>query len=192
MKKEMEVDPKVPYDQMPKVLQNLMDDHKAFKAALTNFEESLGKLRARGLAPDKEIDEALRYFFGFLDDQMVQHEVKEEKILFPLLQERLIEKGEHDAADEPKTAVDMLQDDHSKVTQLAAVTYNFLGLAPRLPDAESRAIVLDAALEQSKTLAEILRLHMFREDTIVFPLAAKYLTDQEFDELERRIAKIAG
>ena len=182
----------VPYDEMPKVLQNLMDDHKAFKTPLKNFEEALGKLREKGLTPDKEVDESLRNFFSFLDDQMVGHELKEEKILFPLLRERLIEKGEHGAGDAPTTAVDMLEDDHSKVMQLAAVTFNFLGLAARLPDPRSRAIVLDAALEQGKTLAEILRLHMFREDSVVFPLAAKHLTDQEFDDLEQRVAKISG
>ena len=182
----------VPYEKMPKILQNLMDDHKAFEAPLKSFEEALGKLRENGLAPDKEVDEALRSFFSFLDDQMIGHEAKEEKILFPLLQERLIEKGEHGGGDMPTTAIDMLEDDHSKVMQLAAVTFNFLGLAARLPDAPSSAIVLDAALEQGEVLTELLRLHMFREDSIVFPLAAKHLTDTEFGEMELRLTKAVG
>lgn len=182
----------VPYEAMPKVLQCLMDDHGAFKTALEIFEEVLGRLQENGLAPDRKLDEALRNFFGFLDEQMVGHELKEEKILFPLLQERLIEKGEHGAGDPPRTAVDVLEDDHSKAMQLAAVTFNFLGLAARLPDARSRAMVLDAALEQGRALIDLLRLHIFREDSIVFPLAAKHLTDREFDEIERRMARIAG
>jgi hemerythrin-like domain-containing protein len=174
----------VPYEAMPPFLQGLMDEHKTIQIALESFEGVLGQLQENGLKPDKGVDEGLRSFFNLLDDQIVSHHQKEEKILFPVLHLRLIEKGEHSSGGEsPITAVDMMEDDHVKLMQIAAVTFNYLGLAARLPDVRSRAIVLDAALEQGKALVELLRLHMFREDSVVFPLAVKHLSRSELNEM---------
>ncbi len=176
----------VSYEAMPRFLQKLMDDHKNFEAALGTFEEALARLKENGLKPDKDVDEGLRNFFSFLDDQIVAHSLVEQKVLFPPLHDRLIETGEHSKGQLPKTAVDMLEDDHARMMQLAAVTFNFLGLAARLPDAPSRAVALDAALEQGRALIELLRLHMFREDNVVFALAVKHLAGPDFDEMEKR------
>jgi len=176
----------VPYASMPKMLQRLIDEHEKFRGVLDSFENILNDLRENGLTAAPNVDSRLAEFFRFLDNEIVAHNLKEEKVLFPLLSERLIEKGEHSQGPSPTTAVDMLEDDHVKMMQLAAVTFNFLGLAARLPDARSRAIVLDTAIEQGKTLIELQRLHMFREDTIVFALAVKHVSDDEFAEMERR------
>ena len=180
----------VAYEAMHPFLQHLMDDHKAVINALESFEEDLLHLQKEGVSRD--VQQGLSDFFRFLDEQIVRHHVKEEKILFPLLQERLLEKGEHSQSPVPKTAVDMLEDDHVKVMQLAAVTFNFFGLALRLPDAASRALVLDAALEQGKTLVELLRLHIFREDQIVFPLAHNHVTPGELGDMERRLVTVSS
>ena len=175
----------IPYEDMPNFLQNLIDEHKTIQLALDEFEGVLGHLQESGLKSDQGVDESLRKFFNFLDDQIVSHHQKEEKNLFPLLHQRLIEQGEHSSGggETPITAIDMMEDDHIKLMQLAAVTFNLLGLAARLPDLRSRAITLDAGLEQGKTLVELLRLHMFREDTLVFPLAVKHLSIRELDEM---------
>lgn len=176
----------VPYEAMPAFLRALMDDHRSFEGSLTAFEHILASLQENGLKPDKSVDGGLREFFAFLDDHVVPHHMREEKILFPVLHERLLEAGEHGAGRTPKTAIDVLEDDHAKAMQHAAVTFNFLGLAARLSDAASRAIVLDAALQQGKALVELLRLHMFREDNIVFALAVRHLSDTELGEMEKR------
>ena len=39
----------VPYGEMPKFLQKMMDDHKAFQTALESFEEALGEERQQRL-----------------------------------------------------------------------------------------------------------------------------------------------
>ncbi|NIT60223.1 MAG: hypothetical protein GWN00_29655 [Aliifodinibius sp.] len=62
-------------------------------------------------------------------------------------------------------------------------------MASRLPDASSRTLVLDAALEQGKTIVELLRLHIFREDNVVFPLAVKYLSNDELKMMEKLLPK---
>lgn len=176
------------YEDMPALLRKLMDDHQSCLKELAAFEELLQQLNQHGLAQAKETQQGLKQFFSFLDNEIVRHNIMEEKILFPLLQERLLENGEHSKGHYPKTAVDMLEDDHVKVMQLAAVTFNFMGLSSRLPDAASRALVLEAALEQAKTLVELLRLHIFREDNVVFPIAAKYLCQDEFRKMEDQLS----
>lgn len=173
----------IPYEDLHPFLQHLMNDHKACKEELDAFEEMLFQIQKEGVPRD--INQALSKFFRFLDEHVVVHHVKEEKILFPLLQDRLLAAGEHSRGPTPRTAVDMLEDDHLKIMQLAAVTFNFFGLAGRLPDPASRTIVLDAAIEQAKTMTEMLRLHIFREDNIVFPLAARHITGKELDEMAR-------
>lgn len=173
----------IPYEDLHSFLQHLMDDHKACIEELDAFEEILIQIQKEGIP--RGINQPLSKFFRFLDEHVVAHHMKEEKILFPLLQDRLLAAGEHSQGPAPRTAVDMLEDDHIKIIQFAAVTFNFFGLAGRLPDPASRTIVLDAAIEQAKTMIEMLRLHIFREDNIVFPLAARHITGEELDEMTR-------
>lgn len=179
----------IPYEKMPIFLQKFMDEHKACLKELAAFEQVLLKLQENGLTPNQDVDKGLRQFFSFLDESILLHNLKEEKILFPLLQERLLEMGEHSKGQYSKTAVDMLEDDHIKLMQTAAVTFNLLGLAARLPEAASRLITLDAALQQGQSLVELIRLHIDREDNVVFSVAVKYLSGEEFLEMEKKLAR---
>lgn len=180
----------IPYEDLHPVIRHFIDEHKACIGAIDAFEGTLNDIQQKGLEPAS--NQGLGHFFRFLDEKVVRHNLKEEKILFPLLHERFLERGEHSGGtSSPRTAVDMLEDDHVKLMQLAAVAFNFFGLAVRLPDPASRALVLDAALEQAKTLVELLRLHIFREEHIVFPLAHRYATPDELDEMGRRLEAFA-
>ena len=183
----------IPYEEMPPFLQKLMDDHRRFTEALDAFEQALAQLREHGLPQASgPVDEAISAFFGYLDEHIVAHHAHEERILFPLLRERLLAAGEHGVGEAPRTAVDMMDDDHARGMQLAAVAFNFLGLSSRLPDARSRAIVLDAAIEQGRALIELMRLHMFREDNVVFTMAARHLTADELSRMEAQLAELRG
>jgi len=175
-------DQSVPYDQMHPVLQALRDEHESAKEAVQGFEDALIALQKDGIR--READAALRAFFEAIDENVIPHNRKEEKILFPLLAQRLLENGEHSKGADRHTAVDMLESDHLEIVQLSAVVLNFFALAGRLPDENSRLLVFDAAIEQGKALVELLRLHIFREDTVVFSLAHKYITVDEFDQLD--------
>ena len=79
----------------------------------------------------------------------------------------------------------MLEDDHVQAIQIAALSFNFFGLAARLPNPKSQVIVLDAAVNQGKNLIEHLRLHIFREDNVVFTEAHHHITGEEFDRMVR-------
>ena len=100
-----------------------------------------------------------------------------------MLHKRLIESGEHGEGANPTTAVDMMEDDHIKFIQLGALAFNMLGLAARLPDPNSRRFTYDVAYDNSRELIEMLRLHIFREDSVLFPLAHGLITFEEMDAM---------
>ena len=167
-------------------LRKFTDEHAHFMEELKVFEAAIISVQKTGFT--KELDGSLRHFFHCFDADFIPHSRREEATLFPLLHERLIADGEHGRGEVPTTAVDLMKDDHLKAVQLAAVVLNFLGLAFRLPDERSRLIVLDAALEQGKNLVEHLRLHIFREDNIVFSSAHRLISGNEFDEMQPEVS----
>lgn len=173
----------VSYDQMDVLLQKYMDEHKVCINKAEMFEKGLVRFKENGYRLNEEINKAFSEFFHFLDHNIMDHNQREEKQLFPLLHKRLIESGEHGEGMDPKTAVDMMEDDHIKFIQLGALTFNMLGLAPRLPDERSRMLVYDVAFNNGLELIEMLRLHIYREDNIVFPLAHKLISKEDFAEL---------
>ena len=118
---------------------------------------------------------------------MLAHNNKEEKVLFPILHKKLLEAGEHSVGAVPMTAIDVMEDDHVKFIQLGALSFNLLGLATRLKDEASRIFVLDTAYENARELVELLKLHIYREDYTLFPLAQKYLSKEEFESIEKEM-----
>lgn len=182
----------LPYEALPPFLQHLTAEHQQIQDELTALEEALQQLRNSGGHPSREVDQAIQRFFRFLDEAIVPHHLREEKLLFPRLQQQLLESGLHSRSAVRRTAVDMLEDDHIKLMQLAAVVFNFLGLTDRLPDPASRALVMDAAIEQGRQLVEMLRLHIFREENVLFPLAVEQLSEEEFLRLRESIANSRG
>lgn len=163
------------------LLQELIAEHRPLEEALNSFEKALNALQSEGVT--REVDDSVKEFFRFFDEHFIQHNRREEKQLFPLLKRKLISSGEHSQGPDQTTAVEVLEDDHVKAHQQLAVIFNFLSLAFRLQDANSRLIVLDLAIQQGKNLVEEVRLHIFREENVVFPLADKLLTKAEMDLL---------
>jgi iron-sulfur cluster repair protein YtfE (RIC family) len=171
----------VAVEDMHPFLQRLVAEHLQFQNEVNTFEDTILSIQKDGYT--KAADGRLRHFLNFLDEEFIAHNRREEAALFPLLRLRLLAAGEHGSGDEPQTPVDLMQDEHIKAVQLAAVILNFLGLAFRFPDERTRLTILDAALEQGKFLVELLRLHVFREDNVVFPLAQQLITSAEFDRM---------
>lgn len=176
----------VPAEALHPFLRKLRDEHVPFMQELNAFEAAIHSIQKVGYT--READAKLRQFFNHLDQEFTPHSRREKAALFPLLRERLIARGEHGSGNDPATATDVMEDEHAKAMQLAAVVVNFLGLVFRLPDERSAMIVLDAALEQGKNLVELLRLHVFREDNVVFSLAHRLISRAEFDEMQSMAA----
>ncbi len=172
----------VPYDELSPVLKHLCDEHQIILKEIEKFEAALLGIRQSGIT--KELNQTLASFFQFLDDKIVLHHLKEERVLFPILHDCLLNIGEHSSGSIPETAVDMMEDDHIKVMQLAALCFSLMGIASRLTDLSSRAIIADMAIEQGSALVELLRLHIFREDNVVFALAHQNMSEQETARLK--------
>lgn len=177
----------VPYEELTPFLRHLADEHKIILSELEKFESALVEIRKAGI--NKGLNKMLADFFQFLDDSIVLHHLKEERVLFPLLHDHLLDKGEHSPGPVPETAIDMLENDHIKIMQLATLAFSLMGISSRLTDTVSRALLIDTAVEQGNSIIELLRLHIFREENVVFALASKHLTTGEFKEMEVKMKK---
>ncbi len=177
----------VDLESMTDSLGSLMDEHKEVIDKLDDFEASLIAFKKDDFRMSKEINDSFAAFFSFFDNDILVHNRKEERHLFPILKQRLIESGEHSKEAIPMTSVDLMEDDHVKFIQLATLTFNILGLAVRLPDNHSRMLTNDVAYNSGIELVELLRLHIYREDNILFPLAQKLLTKAEFSEIKEKL-----
>lgn len=170
----------IPYEDLDPFIQKLVDEHKVFSSVLLSFEEALIKWRTNNWIFDKDIDEKLKNFFTYIDENIPNHNMKEEKLLFPLLHKRLVEIGEHSTKDSSITGISIMEDEHIKVAQAAAIVFNFLGLGSRLPDEQSREITFKAAFDQGIAIVETMKLHIFREENILFTQAMNLITEDEF------------
>ena len=173
---------KIDVKDMHPLLQELIAEHRPLEEALQSFDEALSQIQESGVT--KEINAKIADFFRFFDEHFIQHNRSEERVLFPLLRRKLLLSGEHSQGGEKTTAVEVLEDDHVKAHQELAVVFNFLSLAFRLEDMSSRLVVLDLAIQQGRSLVEDIRLHIFREENVVFPLAQKLLSRAEMDLLK--------
>ena len=176
----------VSYDKLHPFLQELVDEHKTFAKALHVFEESLINWRSNGWIFNHEINAGLKQFFNFFDEKIPTHNQKEEKILFPLLHQKFIETGERNSKDPSYTGISLMEDGHLKVAQAAAIVFNFLGIGSRLPDNRSQEITFEAAFEQGIAIVETMKLHIFREENILFSQAMQLFTTFEFEKLTLR------
>ena len=178
---------KVEFDKMDKPIQTFVEEHKNALLQVDAFEKALVQFKSSGYKVDQKINEVFGSFFKFFDEELLPHNDKEEKVLFPILNKKLIEAGEHSKGETKLTAIDVMEDDHVKFIQLGALSFNFLGLATRLKDEASKMFVLDTAYENARELVELLKLHIYREDYTLFPLAQKYLSKEEFDAIENEM-----
>ncbi|PKP51558.1 MAG: hypothetical protein CVT95_00590 [Bacteroidetes bacterium HGW-Bacteroidetes-12] len=161
----------------------LKKEHEEVIVVLDIFEKALTQFKELNYELNDEINDGFKKFFDFFDNELLPHNRKEEKTLFPILQKALIANNEHGTGENPVTAVDIMEDDHVKFIQLGALVFNFLGLAPRLRDTQSRIFTYDVAFNNAKELIELIRLHIFREDNTLFPLAQKFMTPEDFKNI---------
>lgn len=168
----------IKYEDMHPFLQTLIDEHKVGVKMITAFENTINVLLTNGFTKDSL--EGINDFYSFFDESIMVHNRKEDKTVFAELNIILHKKEEYSTGTE-KTVVDLMEEDHINMLQLAAISFNLFGLITRIPDEGSVMVILDLAIEQSKALIEILKLHIFREDNVVFPLVNNYLSIEVLD-----------
>lgn len=177
----------VMYEDMHPALRHFMDEHKTTNEKIDLLESALISMRKEGV--NRQANKDLGEFFAFLDDSIVMHNLKEERVLFPIIHDRMIDNGEHGTGPVPDTAVDMLENDHIKMMELSTLAFSLMGIASRITDPVSYTLLVDTAIEQGLSLVELLRLHIFREANVVFPLAHKYLTVTDYEKITLQMEK---
>ncbi len=175
-KSEIDMD-EIPYEDMHPFLQELIDEHHVYTKELNAFEEAIAMIESGKV--DKDIEERLRQFFSYFDEQIVSYDQEGEKYLFARISKKMTE-------DENANIMGSLETDHIKSIQMAAIAFNMLALFSRISDEKSRFIILDVALKQAKELLELLRVHIYREDTMIFPYAQRNFTNEELTEIQLR------
>lgn len=178
---------KINFEDFAPAIQQLMNEHKKALEKIEEFERAVIQFKTNGYLIDNKINEKFSDFFKFFDENISVHNHKEEKTLFPLLNKKLVEKGEHSVGEKKMTAIDVMEDDHVKFIQLGVLTFNLIGIATRILDKTARNFILDTAYENARELIELLKLHIFREDATLFPLAQKYLSKEELDSIEKEM-----
>jgi hemerythrin-like domain-containing protein len=173
----------VAYEDMHPLLQSLIDEHKEYSKQLEMFEETI--MLIEGGRIDKEIDARLRDFFAYMDEEVIPHNREEEKALFPAISRSMLKEGKHSKGNEKFHVIDVLEDEHVKIIQMVSVTFNMFALFVRIPDERSRIMILDVALNQAKELLELLKLHIYREDTIIFSYANRHLSINQLNEIQK-------
>jgi hemerythrin-like domain-containing protein len=166
-----------------------MDEHREVLKVVAEFEKGLVAYKTNGYNLTNEINVSFSKFFKCFDEELLPHNRKEERVLFPILNKKLILAGEHSKGVKQVTAIDVMEDDHVKFIQLGALAFNLLGLATRMADERSRIFVLDTAYETSRELVELIKLHIYREDETLFPLAQQYISKEEFAMIKEEMEK---
>ncbi len=179
----------VDYASLPAPLQNLWDEHEEYLKVLTVFDNALIALKEGPWKMTQEISTGLKQFFQFIDETMASHNRKEERALFPILREKLLTQGECSPGDHPITPADVMEDEHVRVGQSVAIVFTLLGLAPRIQDPKAREELLGQAVQLGQEIVETMKLHIFRENTILFPMAKSLLSAEEWAQIGERMKR---
>lgn len=173
---------KVSYDEFHPFFKKLVDDHIQLTKQLEIFEQNIKKIKMNSEL-FIELDDEIRGFFTFFEKEFTSHNQKEEKLLFNLLNERFLQIGEHSKTKNPITPIKVLEDEHKVIDRVFTQAEQTWILIHEIFDLKSQKTLIAHFLDKSKELVEAVRLHIFREDEIVFSLGQKNLTNKELDEL---------
>lgn len=180
----------ISFEQMHPAVQLLMKEHQELLKVAGRFEKAVSDFRENGYRMTSDINRAFSEFYRYFDDHLLLHNAREEKHFFPILQEKLLAAGEHSIGDSPTTAIDIMEDDHLRFVQLGALSFNLFGLATRVNDPAAKGLLLDTACDNARELTELLKLHIYREDYTLFPLAQKHMSSEELDRSEKAMKKM--
>ena len=139
----------------------LSEEHKLVLMVVEAMEREVGAIERDDRVHADRVTEMVDFTRNFTDGC---HHAKEEKILFPLLEER-------DTASRGTVAVLLSEHEGGRMAMRA--------ITDALPDVDTNA---DSRKVVAKNLADyafVLRLHINKEDTLLFPRADEVLADED-------------
>lgn len=175
-------DSKIDPEGLHPFLKNLMNEHIELKEKLKELKTAFA-LPKKALENKQDTLKALHFFLQYFNQEFTPHNQKEESKLFPLLNDLLIQNGEHSPTKEKFTGIKILKDDHTNAIRLEGILSQLLKLILSLEHAPSKEILFNAIKKRSNELIDLMELHIFREDHIIFGMAQELLTIEQLDEM---------
>lgn len=176
---------KVEYENMHPYLKLFVDEHNELKRRMDGFQVVLRDL-SLNLDIFGNVDKTIRTFFQEFMKEFTVHNEREEQVLFPVLAQRFLQIGEHSRTNNPITPIDVMKGEHKEAFKVATECICIWDLTQKIFDPPSQAILMRTFIRKANTLLEMMRLHIYREDDIVFSLAQKHLTTDELNEMLNR------
>ena len=147
-----------------------MQDHDRLLAHLTNLNRAARSLDEKGLT--KEALRRIVVALAYLEEEVTVHNKSEEEALFPVL-DRYVEGP-----------TKVMRDDHRQLRR------EFNRLTRAVSRIQKNRVTSQAAKElsaSSKTMVQLFVNHIHKENSILFPLVRKFLTQDALREIARRL-----
>lgn len=152
-------------------LAKLMEDHRIFLHTVHAFQESLGA-SGRPIAPTLALPRRIADFARFLaHDVDGVHGRQEERGLFPVL-------GRHLPIEGGPIGV-MLAEHETLRSYQRKLEHSWCALESDLAAEEAH----EAVVQVSGEVEQLLEGHVFKEDTVLFPMAYQVLSPRELEEI---------
>lgn len=157
----------------PDVFGTMRADHRAVLDRLVELEAAAERIAAGDGRPDD--DARVRGFVAHLEAQFATHMRAEDELLYPALVSAL---------PDTRASLAPLRGEHAELRAMLAA----LGATLREPAGTARDEQLAV---QAQDLADLLRIHIRKEEAIVFTVAERLLPNRERTALEARLARPA-
>jgi len=157
----------------PTAGQTLMDEHTAILQALGAIEKRIAALESGAAADPAFFEKAVQFLRSFADRC---HHGKEEDILFTMMVEEL---------DYPRSRgpVAVLTTEHERGRAFIR------GIAEAAAVLEKDPTAAERIAQNGRGYIQLLRTHIDREDTIVFPMVEQFLDDSDQARLVSKFAQ---
>lgn len=150
----------------------LRHEHEIVLVVVAAMEREVESIRTSGMVDREVVARMIDFTRNFTDGC---HHTKEEKLLFPLLEDRSQVAG---------GPVSVMLSEH-------AAGRGFVGaIAENLPEAESSEAARAAVADNLALYAELLRMHIHKENEVLFPLAERVLGEPDVQHLAVDFARL--
>jgi hemerythrin-like domain-containing protein len=155
----------------------LIECHDHILARLSVFRRSLQAIEKHGLVGFVSERENMKTLFDFIDDSISLHARDEEEGLFPQLRPKLKTKFPQLGAEE--TQVDVSEKEHRMVVEAEARMKQLIPFIERDIPSAGVSILLREFLDRGSWLIQAYQHHIWKENNLLFPLAAQFLTGEK-------------
>lgn len=175
-----------PYEALHPFLKELFDEHVELTKKVDVLKAAVATMSTTHVLTP-ESNKQIQEFLEFFHEEFVPHNKKEEADFFPILHKRLLETQEHSTGSNPFTGIKILEDDHVHAVRLGAILANQIYLMSMIKEFKSQSVLANEIRKTANELAELIELHIFREDNIAIGLGQKLLTTEELDQIHANI-----